>query len=491
MHSKSTLSIMVVRVFSMAFLCIPALAVEEDGQVVAETNSSACNSLLQASFRDGSGVLQRKWTIQRYQLCQSKPKTCYRGDTSWVDQVLEGTPPTGYEAAPKPAQYDAALASLNLAQVKADIVERLTDSDPNWPADYGNYGPFFVRLAWHCSGTFRKTDGVGGCSGGRQRFDVEASWPDNTNLDKARALLAPIKNKYGIGLSWGDLFVLAGTTALRSMGAPIATFCAGRIDDPDGQLSAPLGPTAVQEETAPCAGPENGACQDDPDKTNLAPTTIGLIYVNPEGPMGDPDPSLSANQIRVSFGKMGHDDRSTVALIGGGHAFGKTHGACTIENAAGSPPDKSYNLTNPHLPWLGKCGSGKLKGKDKNTFTSGFEGPWTSTPTRWGNEYFKYLLEKTWAKKIGPGGHWQWYMTEDASDPIMRLTTDLALINDPEYKQIVEEFAANMTALDEAFDRAWTDLTTSGGKWSPNKKCDSFTPLVYMQNMMASDVSID
>merc|ERR1712048_552833 len=189
--------------------------------------------------------------------------------------------------------------------VKADISKLLTSSKDWWPADYGNYGPFFVRMAWHCSGTFRNTDGAGGCAGGRQRFEPEASWEDNTNLDKARALLAPIKAKYGMGLSWGDLFVLAGTTALRNMGAPITTFCAGRIDDPDGNKSLQLGPSPIQEKVAPCAGSENGLCQDRPNETNLAPTTVGLIYVNPEGVLGVPEPANSVDEIRITFKKMG------------------------------------------------------------------------------------------------------------------------------------------------------------------------------------------
>lgn len=357
--------------------------------------------------------------------------------------------------------------------MKADVKQLLTDSQACWPADYGNYGPFFVRLAWHCSGTFRKGDGKGGCGGGRQRFEPEASWDDNTNLDKARALLAPIKEKYGVGLSWGDLFVLAGTTALRNMGAPIKTFCAGRNDDADGAESVALGPSPVQEQKAPCAGQTNGRCQDKPSDTVLGTTTLGLIYVNPEGPIDPatskpiPDPALSAKEVRITFEKMGHDDRSTVALIGGGHAFGKTHGACSVEGAAGMPPKDAYPAKV--APWQGKCGNGK----GGNTSTSGFEGPWTSTPTQWSNEYFKYLLDHEWEKHVGPGGHWQWRLKDSPDDKRMRLTADLALIHDEKYKKIVEEFANDMSSLDAAFDQAWTDLTTKGGSWSPEKKCDS------------------
>jgi len=387
--------------------------------------------------------------------------------------MFAATPMEDFVEVPTLEEYEDALDKLDLDAVKADITELLTSSKDWWPADYGNYGPFFVRLAWHCSGSFRKTDGLGGCAGGRQRFEPEASWEDNTNLDKARALLAPIKAKYGMGLSWGDLFVLAGTTALRSMGAPITTFCAGRIDDPNGSKSLPLGPSEIQREEAPCAGDQNGLCQDRANETNLAPTTVGLIYVNPEGVLGVPDPANSVDEIRTTFQKMGHDDRATVALIGGGHAFGKAHGACALTDAAGLPPNTAYASSPMQCPWSGRCGTGK--GND--AWTSGFEGAWTSTPTKWSNEFFQYLVDKEWEKHVGPGGHYQWRMKDSPDDPRIRFTTDLALLHDASYKAIAEEFASNMTALDEAFDSAWTVLTTNGKGWlsESKQKCDTFS----------------
>jgi len=393
-----------------------------------------------------------------------------------------GTPPEDHEAIPDSADYDKALEALDLEAVKADMVKLLTNSQECWPADYGNYGPFFVRLAWHCAGTYRATDGEGGCGGGRNRFEPERSWDDNTNLDKARALLTPIKQKYGIGLSWGDLFVLAGTTAIRSMGAPIERFCAGRIDDGDGEKSrVALGPSEEQQLAAPCTGGQ-GNCQED-NSTKLATVQVGLIYVDPQGPGGNPDPAASAKDIRITFGKMtANNDRSTVALIGGGHAFGKTHGACAKghefdHGGAGFSPNEVFEGGKEVIPWHGKCGTGM--GKD--TYTSGFEGAWTSTPTKWSNEFFTYLLDYEWEKhKEASGGLWQWRLKENPTDERIRLTSDIALLHDAEYLKIVKEFAANQTALDEAFDSAWTVLTENGGTWSPNKKCDSMASMLDM-----------
>uniref|UniRef100_A0A7S3YPL2 Plant heme peroxidase family profile domain-containing protein n=1 Tax=Lotharella globosa TaxID=91324 RepID=A0A7S3YPL2_9EUKA len=356
--------------------------------------------------------------------------------------------------APKaPSGYVAALQELDLDAVREDLRALFKNSKDFWPADYGTYGPLMVRLAWHNSGSYRTSDGRGGVDGARQRFDPERSWADNTNLDKARTLLWPIKEKYGLGLSWGDLIVLAGNTAISSMGGPILGFCAGRIDDPSGYWSEALGPSPEQEVLAPCK--LNGTC-----KPPLGSTTVGLIYLNPEGPLGKPIPEKSAGEVRDSFGRMAMNDSETVALIGGGHAFGKTHGACP----AGAGPSPREDPINP---WPGLCGTGK--GKD--AFTSGFEGPWTTTPTTWNNEYFKNLVNYAWKPKMGPGGHWQW--TTNGTTPvapgpqggqqeIMMLTSDISLTRDPtgKYQEIVKLFAEDQQAFDHAFSHAWYKLTT-------------------------------
>merc|ERR1719262_215214 len=270
------------------------------------------------------------------------------------------------------------------------------------------------------------------------------------NLDKARALLAPLKEKYGDGLSWGDLFTFAGTVAIKTMGGPVQDFCFGRLDDADGTASLVLGPGPEQEEVAPCD--VNGKC-DEP----LGSTTIGLIYLNPEGPIDDegkpqPVPALSAVDVRDAFARMGMNDTETVALIGGGHAFGKTHGACP--DGPGLRPSEAFSQGHP-TAWQGESGAGEMKGKGANTYTSGFEGPWTTQPTAWDNEFFTKLLDREWEKFVGPGGHWQWRIKNatEAESGLMRLTSDMALIHDDAYLQIVKEFASDMDAFVEAFDK--------------------------------------
>jgi catalase-peroxidase len=362
--------------------------------------------------------------------------------------------------------YYAALQEVDFDAVKADLRTLMHTSQEAWPADWqdvgGNYGPFFVRLAWHSSGSYRTSDGRGGVDGGRQRFNPEQSWEDNTNLDKARELLWPIKERYGAGLSWGDLIVLAGTTAIEDMGAPILGFCAGRIDDVDGSASAPLGPTQYQEELYPCE--VNGNCS-----APLGSIKVGLIYVDPVGHLGNPVPSLSVEDIRDVFGRMGMNDTETVALIGGGHAFGKTHAACP----AGAGPNP---YEDPENPWPGNCGTGK--GND--TYTSGLEGPWTTSPTLWDNQYFHNLLDYTWEKHLGSGGNWQWRVSNTSAEqplsPIMMMTTDLALLEDDLYLELVNRYADDLGYLEDQFKHAWYKLTTRD--MGPVSRCfgDSVPP---------------
>lgn len=332
---------------------------------------------------------------------------------------------------------DGGIPEAGYEAVKNDIIDLLTVSQDFWPADFSetvgaNYGPFFIRLAWHCAGSYRETDGRGGCDGGRIRHDPELNWDDNANLDIALQLLQPIKEKYGSDLSWGDLVILAGNAAIESMGGPVLGFCGGRIDDFDGSDSIILGPSEEQEELTPCA--IQGACAG-----SLGPVAVGLIYVNPAGHLGVPEPSGGIiNDIRASFGKMGMNDTETLALTGGGHAFGKCHGACD------SPP----------------CGDGK----GSNTFTSGFEGAWTAQPTTWTNQYFTNLFAYDWNLHTGPGGNPQWFpVAKDGSSfvpDIMMLTSDIALTKDPEFLSISQEFATDITKLEMQFKHAWYKLTT-------------------------------
>lgn len=410
-------------------------------------------------------------------------------DAEWRANLFNSTPPHDFQPAPTLEAHAEAVQTLNIDDVIADLQTRLTDSHPCWPADFGNYGPLFVRLAWHCSGSYRESDGVGGCGGGRQRFEPERSWDDNTNLDKARALLNPIKAKYGDALSWGDLIVAAGTTALRSMGAPITQLCFGRIDDQDGARSLDLGPSQEQQEVAPCE--VNGACT-----SPLGSTTVGLIYVNPEGPVDqeggtpDPSPSRSVEGVRDTFERMGHSDRATVALIGGGHAIGKVHGACP--SGPGRAPAETF-ADDPNgvtMPWVGECGG---NGKGPNTFTSGFEGQWTSTPLQWSNKFFKDLLHEEWEVWDGPGGHKQWRIASgnESVGHLMRLTTDMSLLEDEHYRSLVEEYASDMDVFNRDFDDAWSELTIvkGSGRWSVEAKCDH-GQIPTSAQMLDSDIGI-
>ena len=354
--------------------------------------------------------------------------------------------------------YGAAFESLDLDEVKADIEDALTTSRDWWPADYGHYGPLMIRMAWHSAGTYRTTDGRGGAAGGTQRFAPLSSWPDNANLDKARRLLWPVKRKYGRKLSWADLIVLAGNVAMESMGFDTFGFAGGREDEFEPDEAVDWGP---EKEMETWDRFDEADLLSDP----LGATVMGLIYVNPEGPEGEPDPEWSADRIRQSFSRMAMDDRETAALIAGGHTFGKVHGAAEPEEHVGSEP-AAAPIEDMGLGWEGEYGSGM--GDD--TITSGIEGPWNSTPTMWDTSYLDNLLDHEWEPHQGPGGSWQWRpKNADAVDAApeahgdgeqtpMMLTTDVALKRDPEFRAVIEEFQANPMEFLDAFAKAWYKL---------------------------------
>jgi len=355
--------------------------------------------------------------------------------------------------------YAKEFSKIDIEDLKKDIKKLMMTSQDWWPADYGNYGPFFIRMAWHSAGTYRMEDGRGGAGGGQQRFEPLNSWPDNANLDKARRLLWPVKQKYGSQLSWADLMVLSGNVALESMGFKTLGFAGGRADDFEPDLVY--------------WGPENKLMASDRfDKNgkllkNLAATTMGLIYVNPEGPNANGDPISAAAQIRETFGNMAMNDEETVALIAGGHTFGKNHGAHKVEKCVGVAP-AANEIEAQGFGWKNKCGTGK--GAD--TVTSGLEGAWNSNPTKWTMGYLETLFAHNWVKTKSPAGAIQWIPEKnqaantvpDAHDfskkhaPVM-LTTDLSLKEDPKYREISKRFLENPKEFEKAFAQAWFKLT--------------------------------
>ena len=355
--------------------------------------------------------------------------------------------------------YAAAFESLDLAEVKADIAQVLTTSQAWWPADFNNYGPLVIRMAWHAAGTYRTYDGRGGAGTAQQRFAPLNSWPDNANLDKARRLMWPVKQKYGRSLSWGDLIVLTGNVALETMGLPTFGFGGGRVAarEPDDDVF--WGPESTWLGNERYHG-------DRELEQPLAAVQMGLIYVNPEGPDGNPDPLASARDIRETFKRMAMNDEETVALIAGGHTFGKTHGAAPDSHHGPSP--ENADLEEQGLGWSNSFGTGK--GDD--TITSGLEVTWTYNPTRWDNEYFQILFDYEWELMTSPGGAHQWRpkngggagtvpLAHDASkkrEPRM-LTTDIALRVDPIYASISLRFKDDQDAFTDAFARAWFKLT--------------------------------
>ena len=356
--------------------------------------------------------------------------------------------------------YADAFKTLDLAALKRDIAEVLTTSQDWWPADFGHYGPLMIRMAWHSAGTYRISDGRGGAGAGTQRFAPLNSWPDNANLDKARLLLWPIKQKYGRKISWGDLLILAGNCALESMGFKTAGFAGGRVDVWEPQDDIYWGSEGKWLADERYSG-------DRQLENPLAAVQMGLIYVNPEGPNGKPDPLAAARDIRETFARMAMNDEETVALIAGGHTFGKTHGAADPARYVGPEPEGA-NIEQQGLGWSNSFGTGR--GDD--TITSGIEGAWTKNPVKWDNGFFENLFEYEWELTKSPAGAWQWKPKDpsaagtvpDAHDPSKRhapmmLTTDLALRMDPIYEPISRRFYENPDQLAHAFAEAWFKLT--------------------------------
>ncbi len=356
--------------------------------------------------------------------------------------------------------YAAAFKSLDLAAVKQDLVALMTASQDWWPADYGHYGPFFIRMAWHSAGTYRISDGRGGGGTGQQRFAPLNSWPDNANLDKARLLLWPIKQKYGQKISWADLMILAGNVALESMGFKTFGFAGGRADVWEPEEDVYWGAETEWLGDKRYTG-------DRELENPLGAVQMGLIYVNPQGPNGNPDPLASAKDIRETFGRMAMNDEETVALIAGGHTFGKTHGAADPDKYVGREP-AAATIAEQSMGWKNTFGTGN----GVSTITSGLEGAWTSKPTQWSNEYFNNLFGFEWELTKSPAGAHQWKpkggggagTVPDAHDTSLRhaptmLTSDLALRFDPIYAPISKHFHENPDALADAFARAWFKLT--------------------------------
>lgn len=360
--------------------------------------------------------------------------------------------------------YAKEFSKLDYDALKADLTLLMTDSQDWWPADYGHYGPLFIRMAWHSAGTYRTGDGRGGASTGSQRLAPLNSWPDNANLDKARRLLWPIKQKYGNKISWADLMILAGNVALESMGLKTFGFSGGRVDVWEPEEDIYWGKEAQWLATS---DKENSRYKGERDLENpLAAVQMGLIYVNPEGPDGVPDPIKSGIDIRETFARMAMNDEETVALTAGGHTFGKCHGAGDAANVGAEP--EAEGLVAQGLGWLSKF----LSGKGDDTITSGIEGSWTANPTRWDNEYFDILLGYDWELTKSPAGAWQWipknpkeeHLAPAAHDKTKKVTTimttaDMAMKMDPIYAKISKRFHENPQEFADAFARAWFKLT--------------------------------
>jgi len=357
--------------------------------------------------------------------------------------------------------YASAFNSINYNELKKDVINLMTDSQDWWPADYGHYGGFMIRMAWHSAGTYRVGDGRGGAGSGTHRFAPLNSWPDNGNLDKARLLLWPIKKKYGNKISWADLMILAGNCALESMGFPTFGFAGGREDVWEPEQDIYWG-----SETGWLDNDERYDTSDGDLEGHLGAVHMGLIYVNPEGPNGNPDPLKSAHDIRITFGRMAMNDEETVALVAGGHTFGKAHGAADPDKYVGVEPHGA-SIEEMSTGWKNTFQSGVLD----DTITSGLEGAWTPSPTEWNDEYFDVLLNYDWELTKSPAGAHQWTPTAasnakrapkaggNGTQALMMSTADMALKMDPEYRKISERFHKDHKAFEDAFARAWYKLT--------------------------------
>ena len=358
--------------------------------------------------------------------------------------------------------YAEAFNSVDFQELKKDVIHLMTDSQDWWPADYGHYGPFMIRMAWHSAGTYRVGDGRGGAASGSHRFAPLNSWPDNGNLDKARLLLWPVKKKYGNKISWADLMILAGNCALESMGFPTFGFAGGRADVWEPEQDIYWG-----SETGWLDNDNRYDTSDGDLEGHLGAVHMGLIYVNPEGPNGEPDPLKSAHDIKITFGRMAMNDEETVALVAGGHTFGKAHGAANPEEYVGTEPHGA-RIEEMSTGWKNSFKTGVLD----DTITSGLEGAWTPNPTRWDNEYFDVLLNYDWELTKSPAGAYQWTPTvasnakrapkagdANKTQALMMSTADMALKMDPTYLEISKRFHKDHKAFEDAFARAWYKLT--------------------------------
>ena len=358
--------------------------------------------------------------------------------------------------------YADAFNSVDFASLKQDVIDAMTDSQDWWPADYGHYGPFMIRMAWHSAGTYRVGDGRGGAASGTHRFAPLNSWPDNGNLDKARLLLWPVKKKYGQKISWADLMILAGNCALESMGFPTFGFAGGREDVWEPEQDIYWG-----SETGWLDNDERYDTSDGDLEGHLGAVHMGLIYVNPEGPNGEPDPLKSAHDIKITFGRMAMNDEETVALVAGGHTFGKAHGAANPDKYVGKEPHGA-SMEEMSTGWKNTFQSGVLD----DTITSGIEGAWTPSPTKWDDEYFDVLLNYEWELTKSPAGAHQWTPTAtsnakkapkagdaNGTQALMMTTADMALKMDPTYLEISKRFHKDHKAFEDAFARAWYKLT--------------------------------